>query len=74
MTLASDRPIATGLPSRRLVGLVLVLTAIRLAVAGATGLVDDEAYYRLWSLPSKNLLPRNNPCPPSPTPKISATS
>ena len=49
MTLASDRPIATGLPSRRLVGLVLVLTAIRLAVAGATGLVDDEAYYRLWS-------------------------
>jgi len=41
---------ATGLPPRRLVLLLAALTLVRLAVAGATGLVDDEAYYRLWSL------------------------
>lgn len=28
----------------------LALTAIRLMIAARTGLVDDEAYYRLWSL------------------------
>ena len=29
---------------------VLALTALRLAIASYTGLVDDEAYYRIWSL------------------------
>ncbi|MBS0234616.1 MAG: glycosyltransferase family 39 protein [Proteobacteria bacterium] len=33
-----------------LLAVALALTAIRLAVAGFTGLVDDEAYYRIWSL------------------------
>lgn len=33
-----------------LLAAVLALTAIRLALAGAIGLVDDEAYYRIWSL------------------------
>lgn len=41
---------ATGLPPRGLILLLAGLTLLRLAVAGATGLVDDEAYYRLWSL------------------------
>lgn len=33
-----------------LLAVALALTAIRLAVASYTGLVDDEAYYRIWSL------------------------
>ncbi|MBY0562409.1 glycosyltransferase family 39 protein [Hyphomicrobium sp.] len=33
-----------------LLAAVLALTAIRLGLAGAIGLVDDEAYYRIWSL------------------------
>src|SRR5262245_22548687 len=33
-----------------LLGVALGLTALRLAVAAYTGLVDDEAYYRMWSL------------------------
>jgi 4-amino-4-deoxy-L-arabinose transferase-like glycosyltransferase len=33
-----------------LLAAVLALTALRLAIAGYTGLVDDEAYYRIWSL------------------------
>lgn len=37
-------------PGGVLVALVLGLTALRLAVAAAAGLTDDEAYYRLWSL------------------------
>lgn len=41
---------ATGRPSAGLLVFLVGLTAIRLAVAGLTGLVDDEAYYRLWSL------------------------
>ena len=41
---------ATGLPPGGLLALLLLLTAIRLSVAGLTGLIDDEAYYRLWSL------------------------
>ena len=40
----SDRPGAL------LIAVALGLCALRLFVAGATGLVDDEAYYRLWSL------------------------
>lgn len=40
---------ATGLPPSGLVVLLLLLTALRLFVAGAAGLIDDEAYYRLWS-------------------------
>lgn len=39
----------TGLPPFALVAAVAGLTAVRLCVAGLTGLVDDEAYYRLWS-------------------------
>jgi 4-amino-4-deoxy-L-arabinose transferase-like glycosyltransferase len=33
-----------------LIAVALALTAVRLAVASYTGLVDDEAYYRIWSL------------------------
>ncbi len=33
-----------------LLAAALALTALRLAIAGYTGLVDDEAYYRMWSL------------------------
>ncbi|HEY8128428.1 MAG TPA: glycosyltransferase family 39 protein [Hyphomicrobium sp.] len=33
-----------------LLAAVLALTALRLAIASYTGLVDDEAYYRIWSL------------------------
>jgi hypothetical protein len=33
-----------------LVVAVLALTVLRFAVAANTGLVDDEAYYRIWSL------------------------
>ena len=40
---------ATGLPPSGLVVLLLLLTVLRLFVAGAAGLIDDEAYYRLWS-------------------------
>lgn len=43
-------PVRTGRPSAGLLTLLLALTALRLAVAGTAGLVDDEAYYRLWSL------------------------
>ena len=40
----------TGPPPGGVVLLVVALTALRLVVAALTGLVDDEAYYRLWSL------------------------
>ncbi len=33
-----------------LIGAALALCAVRLAMAAYTGLVDDEAYYRIWSL------------------------
>lgn len=33
-----------------LLAVALALTAVRLAIAGYTGLVDDEAYYRIWAL------------------------
>lgn len=33
-----------------LIAAALALFALRLVMAAATGLVDDEAYYRLWSL------------------------
>ncbi len=33
-----------------LLAVILALTAVRLAVASLTGLVDDEAYYRIWTL------------------------
>ncbi len=49
MSEAAPRATTTGWPAARIVALLLGLTALRLAVAGATGLVDDEAYYRLWS-------------------------
>ena len=39
-----------GLPPRALVLGLLALTALRLVVAARAGLVDDETYYRLWSL------------------------
>lgn len=41
---------ATGQPPRALVLALLALTALRLVVAARAGLVDDETYYRLWSL------------------------
>jgi 4-amino-4-deoxy-L-arabinose transferase-like glycosyltransferase len=37
-------------PSLALLLALLAATAARLAVAGMTGLTDDEAYYRLWAL------------------------
>jgi len=33
-----------------LAALVVLIVAVRSAMAGALGLADDEAYYRLWSL------------------------
>ncbi|HML29208.1 MAG TPA: hypothetical protein PKE16_10280, partial [Hyphomicrobium sp.] len=36
--------------SNLLIAVALGLTAVRLAIASYTGLVDDEAYYRIWSL------------------------
>lgn len=36
--------------SNLLLAVALALTALRLAIASYTGLVDDEAYYRIWSL------------------------
>jgi hypothetical protein len=38
------------LPGRRLIGALVVLTAVRLVVAALAGPTDDETYYRLWSL------------------------
>jgi hypothetical protein len=35
---------------RALIAAILILALIRAVIAGTTGLVDDEAYYRLWSL------------------------
>ncbi|MBS0250756.1 MAG: glycosyltransferase family 39 protein, partial [Proteobacteria bacterium] len=36
--------------NKLLLAVILGLTAVRLAMASYTGLVDDEAYYRIWSL------------------------
>lgn len=44
---ASDHLTAAG---RGLLYATLALLALRLALTATTGLVDDEAYYRLWSL------------------------
>ena len=33
-----------------LIAVALALCGLRLVIAGQTGLVDDEAYYRIWSL------------------------
>lgn len=41
---------STGRPPVALVAGLVLLLAARLAVAGLSGLTDDEAYYRLWSL------------------------
>jgi 4-amino-4-deoxy-L-arabinose transferase-like glycosyltransferase len=35
--------------SRVLLVAAIILTVLRFAIAGMTGLVDDEAYYRIWS-------------------------
>ena len=43
----SDHLTATG---RGVLYATLALLAVRLALAAKTGLVDDEAYYRLWSM------------------------
>ncbi len=40
----------TGGPGRVIVAVIVALVLVRLVVAGTTGLTDDEAYYRLWSL------------------------
>jgi len=39
-----------GSADRLLLAVALSLTVLRFYVAGRTGLVDDEAYYRIWSL------------------------
>jgi len=38
------------MPSRTLAGVILGLALVRVAVAAASGLTDDEAYYRLWAI------------------------
>lgn len=40
----------TGWPPMALVAALVVLTALRLVVASVAGAIDDETYYRLWSL------------------------
>jgi 4-amino-4-deoxy-L-arabinose transferase-like glycosyltransferase len=40
----------TGWPDRAIVAAILALVLLRLLVAASSGLTDDEAYYRLWSL------------------------
>ena len=37
-------------PPRTILLFLVALTMLRLAIAGGTGLVFDEAYYRLWGL------------------------
>ena len=44
------RPSLPSLPGPRILALLAGLTALRLLVAALSGLVFDEAYYRLWSL------------------------
>jgi 4-amino-4-deoxy-L-arabinose transferase-like glycosyltransferase len=39
-----------GGPGASLVAAILLLALVRVLVAAATGLTEDEAYYRLWSL------------------------
>jgi 4-amino-4-deoxy-L-arabinose transferase-like glycosyltransferase len=46
--LASHARIQTG--DRLLIAATLALFAVHLGMAALTGLVDDEAYYRIWSL------------------------
>ena len=46
----ATRATATGRPPAGLVAALVALTVLRLVVAARAGLVDDEAYYRLWSL------------------------
>jgi len=41
---------ATGVPPKALLAALAVLTAVRLVVASVAGPIDDETYYRLWSL------------------------
>lgn len=48
-SLERARP-AFGRSAHVLVATILALTALRVAVAGLTGLTEDEAYYRLWAL------------------------
>lgn len=59
MSVLADRPVAVtrtrSLRSDRvadklLISTALVLFALRLGIAAWTGLADDEAYYRIWSL------------------------
>jgi 4-amino-4-deoxy-L-arabinose transferase-like glycosyltransferase len=38
------------MPSRTLGGVIIALALVRVAIAAASGLTDDEAYYRLWAL------------------------
>ena len=42
--------ISTPYPFRLLAALAVVLFVVRLVVCASTGLADDEAYYRMWSL------------------------
>ncbi len=44
------RPTIPFLPAPRLLALLAGLTTLRLLVAALSGLVFDEAYYRLWAL------------------------
>jgi 4-amino-4-deoxy-L-arabinose transferase-like glycosyltransferase len=43
-------PAGIAVPSRTLGGVILALALLRVAVAAASGLTDDEAYYRLWAI------------------------
>lgn len=49
-TAPADKNPETLAANNLLIAAVLALTVARLAVATYTGLVDDEAYYRIWSL------------------------
>jgi len=39
-----------AMPSRTRAGVIIALALVRVAVAAASGLTDDEAYYRLWAI------------------------
>lgn len=47
---SADSPRSTLSANNLLLAVVLGLTVMRLTIASYTGLVDDEAYYRIWSL------------------------
>ncbi len=50
MTAAPLSRISRGSMPRLLLGAIIGVTLLRTAIAVTTGLTDDEAYYRLWTL------------------------